>query len=65
VGKFFEKAGTDFGAATLWLRRKAAEEPCRVTLCCCSASSRLLWLVAYALVGGRDRCARDCCFARV
>jgi Na+/citrate or Na+/malate symporter len=25
VGKFFEKAGTDFGAATLVLRRKAAE----------------------------------------
>ena len=25
VGKFFEKAGTDFGGATLVLRRKAAE----------------------------------------
>jgi heme A synthase len=25
VGKFFEKAGTDFGSATLILRRKAAE----------------------------------------
>ena len=25
VGKFFEKAGTDFGGATLVLRRKASE----------------------------------------
>ena len=25
VGKFFEKAGTDFGSATLVLRRKASE----------------------------------------
>ena len=27
VGKFFEKAGTDFGSATLVLRRKASREP--------------------------------------
>ena len=52
VGKFFEKAGTDFGSATLVLRRKASENlsvlPHSLLLGCLIAVALLLlylWFV--------------------
>jgi len=49
VGKFFEKAGTDFGAATLVIRRKLHENLAVLThsllaLCLLAAGALVLWL---------------------